>query len=394
MLLFINICIEKYPVKFEDHHARDQPFTLLFRRSNAYSCDYHCSKTFYHLFSEESKVLHGKSSSPPSYLEFLPKYVVIKASFDDLLLVANYCYYYICNPLTKNWLELPEPPQLSKNLYPEVIYTGFGLVCKSSSISNKQLGCSTNADYNYKVVLISGLALFEEPFREVDAPPVFKFIATIFSSDTGRWRECEISYSRKISFVPREHTDVVVSNGIMYWLEGRLEFKGIVAFDPFNEIGSKRCCFVDFPAQFCRGWRASEDRVCLGVVCGQLRLSQLFKARKSCFLLRIWELNHNNNGTVSWVLHHEARLLVDSSEMTGEMVLLALHPINGAIVFTLLGDHVCQYNILERKLESFFQHKDGYILYLMKIAKNKKFISAFTLVHPPWPTPILPLLSS
>ena len=109
----------KFIHRYIQHHRRKRasdpsnsppPYTLLAHSlavdENKYGCP------FYKLFSEESKILHGiddhRHGETRDYLGFLPwPRMMIKASFDDLLLVSSlpsfpipeaYC---VCNPVTK-----------------------------------------------------------------------------------------------------------------------------------------------------------------------------------------------------------------------------------------------------------------------------------------------------
>ncbi|PON49045.1 hypothetical protein PanWU01x14_233110 [Parasponia andersonii] len=61
------------------------------------------------LFPKKSMILHGQrwNNTKSSHLDFLNG-LDIKSSFGDLLLIQG---FYICNPLTKQWVAIPEAPK-------------------------------------------------------------------------------------------------------------------------------------------------------------------------------------------------------------------------------------------------------------------------------------------
>lgn len=142
---FSLISCSEYFIRTFNHHHRHQrrrqikspnsryslPFTLLTR--GAY-CTYSGLPALHHLkrhecyefFSEESRILHqghnGQQQQPSSpgggggggYLDFLGSWVeegfpFIRSSFHDLLLVDRTRKdFYICNPLNRQCVALPE----------------------------------------------------------------------------------------------------------------------------------------------------------------------------------------------------------------------------------------------------------------------------------------------
>lgn len=65
-------------------------------------------------YSSKSQVLFASTTCNSTYLKFLPwPSVIILTSFDDLLLVSPNTVpyvYCICNPLSRQWIVLPQPP--------------------------------------------------------------------------------------------------------------------------------------------------------------------------------------------------------------------------------------------------------------------------------------------
>ncbi|PON67622.1 hypothetical protein TorRG33x02_264110, partial [Trema orientale] len=364
---------------FSDDYYSLRPFTILFRRHNLYfdNDDEHESQyfdPFCQVFSEKSKILHGKM--PSNYFNFLPCPVAMLASFDDLVVVTSIEHApisgatdnYICNPLTKQWLALPKVSLPSR-------IRGYGLV-REPTICNKQLGCTTNA--RYRVVLI-GRAISRS---DLVRGRYNEFVAVVFCSEIGQWSESIISL-RHWGIESNLDIKVVASNGVLYWLEG-YPLKGIVAFDPFNDIHTKQCRFINLPVVcFKNTQRSTEGKVCLGVVKGQLRLSQLSKVQ-SYFVFKVWELKNWEGESPSWDLVYNLKL--NSSER--KMFVLSFHPNNTNVVFLLCGNNVCRYEISEKKYEKVGKYPDE-----LEIDPEADSLS-LTLIHPSWPTQIAELPSS
>ncbi|XP_024019833.1 F-box protein At5g49610 [Morus notabilis] len=335
-------------------------------------------QTFCKLFSEESKFLHGKAAA--SYLDFMPSPMVIRASFDDLLLVApggcDIRDYYICNPLTKQWFKLPEAPIGRRS--------GFALVCIPDS-SKSQVGFSINAQYQYKVVLMNKFSL------GTDAED-YKFRVSIFCSKSGKWSQSVLSCPKDKVLRAIHYVDVVTCNGILYWLEDNRSSKRMFAFDLFND----QCRVIDFPDDCVRGWQNSYGKVHLGAVCGELQLLQIFNTNEEGFVLKVWELNHST----WWVLVHEINLKRPPG--TKRMVGLAVHPINRNVVFMIWDKYVFQYKIMEDMYEKVDKLREPINVGVYRpvwscegekttemvvVAVNSlERFSTFPLVHPAWPT--------
>ena len=353
------ISYQKYDfirTRFVDHYQHKQqylPYTFVFR------CHKHLVIPFYQFFSEKSKILHGKSSLYDiTYLSFLPwSEVTILGSSKDLLLFSrSQTDYYICNPLTKQWLSLPKAPQNNVTL--------SGFVCDPKCVNMR-----------YRVVLMGA------SFSNVENQ--YKFCATIFCSETGQWNQSTFLLSRR-----EWHRRLVESNGILYWLFGTLKSEGIVAFDPFKSIGHPtQCCLIQFPVGFGRGWRAQAIHVHIGVVQGRLRLSQMFRIKRLGFVLKIWELvNYDyDNDDASWLLVHDVRV---TRRKTNQMFVVAFHPINGDVIFLFRDNDIYQYYISEDLNEIV-----GGFPELQKTAASGS-LDVFSLVHPLWPTTIPSLPST
>ncbi|XP_075636571.1 putative F-box/kelch-repeat protein At4g22430 [Castanea sativa] len=231
-----------FACSFIHHHHQDSysdsdPFNLLVAHA-----------TF---LKEKTQVLPSNNSelSPGGlgFLNFLPRFKHLNlfykfgiiASFNDLLLVyrrnirrklrpprLSFRKYYICNPLTKQWLKLP---LLRENRTVKV-----GFICDAHN-------CDKNAHYRYKVVVL---------VHSHNEPNTTQLHMEIFSSEIGKWCKSVVSSPRVLNPVRDSFKgahDVVACNGKLHWMdiEENGMIKGFVVFDPFND--AKRCHYIELP---------------------------------------------------------------------------------------------------------------------------------------------------
>ncbi|PON86940.1 F-box domain containing protein [Trema orientale] len=369
-LIYNSQFIDRFICHHNDHHHHQQQHhSLLFQRvscarRNMYMC---------YFDSKLGRLVSGKNNffgeRPLSgNVKTLPSGMFVEAVFNDLLLVTDKKYkIYICNPLRRQWMQLPDPPLGGG--FGFRARTGYGLVCRANSC-NTEVGCSINVEYRYRVVLISSTVM--------DDPTV-----EIFCSETGKWRTLDVSF-------PNQETESfgfhpVVCNGILYWLDGKRSFYGISAFDPFNDEddGGKRCRYVELPIDVPEDGLLV-DKTCFGACLGRVRFAHLRKINTGYFELRVWELSCDDDGIAAWDLVHHVRI---ERENTKKMVPLAFHPSNGDAIFMSCDDiQFCQYEFKTYKYKELGEWPDQ-----MEIRKWR--VSVSSLVHPPWPKSI-PTLSS
>ncbi|POO00423.1 F-box domain containing protein, partial [Trema orientale] len=382
---FIHIQNRKFPLFSEGYYC-SRPFTLLFTRFERYFLEEtEFFQPFCQVFSEKSKYLHG--NVPNEYLNFLPFPVAIIASFDNLVVVTKLQDHprnkatdnYICNPLTKQWLALPK-------VTPPTNVSGYGFLLEPTNC-NKRHGCTTNA--RFRVVMIgrthSDSNLNNGPHHHCSYN---EFVTKVFCSEIGQWSEFVISYPLRKTVISFPHNmsvnkkfviNIVASNGILYWLEGS-PLNGVVAFDPFNDIHTGQCRLIPLPTVcFKNTLRATDGKVCIGVVKGQLRLSQLYQAKAQGYLvLKVWELKNHESESPSWVLVYNLKL---NSSATRAYV-LSFDPSNANVVFLLCGNKdvckdVCRYEITEKTCEKVGE--------LPEEVDNPWFeIFTFSLAYEPW----------
>ncbi|KAL5563953.1 hypothetical protein UlMin_033700 [Ulmus minor] len=332
--------------------------------------------------SQFCQVFPGKSKIfREIFLNFLPSYTAIRASFNDLLLVSepsNSRDFYICNPLTRKWLALPQAPRGITDCY-----IRCGLVCFPNNCSNQEK-CATNVRYRYKVVVVG----YYNPtcvFRKfVRRPPV----VTIFCSENGQWSELvdfrlpsPLNCLTQIAALAWTYNQVAC-NGILYWVESSdtIRWEGLVAFDPSTDVVEKQCSFVAPPIDIDLSLEYN-NIVCvrLGTFQGRLRLSQRCKVG-DCLGLKVWELReYDQNAQTSWSLVHNVALEIGLP--LPWIFVLALHPSNTNIVFLLWNDEVFQYDISERKNKKLGK-------FPVSITMPSMTLSIFPLMHSSWPTPV------
>ncbi|PON51572.1 hypothetical protein PanWU01x14_215090 [Parasponia andersonii] len=224
-----------------------------------------------------------------------------------------------------------------------------------------------------------------------------EFCALTYCSKIGTWRESTFSLHQRTL----NSNTPVACNGLLYWLVGGTEEEtvdGIFAFDPskLTDHNPSYGHFVNFPSGLLQGKGRSYDiNVRLGLVRGRLRLSQLNISKRKGFVLKIWELNYDNNfnydnsddddddddgSSRMWTLVHDVRV---KKWIDRRQHVIAFHPENGNVIFLLFNcRHIYQYDIGEEMMEKVGQFSgDGDEICVGDIR-------TYTLVHPLWPTPI------
>ncbi|KAL3651474.1 U3 snoRNP protein [Castilleja foliolosa] len=312
------------------------------------------------LVSEESMFLHVKSRNS-SYLNFLPSPMFVRASCNDLLLLMPHPHwssvFYICNPVTKQFYELPQNHWLSGRS--PILVHGFALV------RNPEYEC------HFKVLL------FHTPIHPMKEGPNIIQDVTIYCSKLGKWELKSFKYplpgnlEYKLFF-----TDVCLCNGLLYWLGYLDGAERVLALD----LLKFQCIVVDFPDYFV--WVESRDyRECvrkhIGTIGGEVRLVQavITKAGR-CVCLKVWRLLDYSSS--SWVLLHEK--MYPRAPNEERCVGFFVHPVDGDKFFMVWGKHVFQYDIT----------KKGTYEMIAELQEPLKDLVAFPMVHPAWPTPLPP----
>ncbi|XP_059638965.1 F-box protein At5g49610-like [Cornus florida] len=255
--------------------------------------------------------------------------------------------YYVCNPLTMHWVELPPPPTCQN-------WVIIGFVCKPSH-SFDNTSCTTS----FRVVRIHR---FEKP--NYPPPRSANLKLDIFSSDTWKWTESIISTRGRNFIMSNEVSNAVVCNGILHWMY--LYNGKIFAYDPFNNTDQFRTIRQPkerFPLYY---------ECFLGECQGHLRFIQFHRS-----ILGIWELKDSNG--LEWSFVHN----VDLDRMKLDHCLfgvsiLPLHSTDQDIIYLHIYPRIMICNVRSRTLN---------VCSLGPIYRLQHSM-AFPFVLPWWPTSV------
>ena len=347
--------------------TRSSPPPLLFLQSNpyGYSTDLPNSN-FYQMPFPDHCDNHCDNPLARRLLGFLPWFddedvqLVIWASFRDLLLVSrtnpharnNDFLYCICNPMTAEWTDLPEPPRGIVTLL-----SGALLLRGDTEDQHKSSCCYYVAlfgyvfEYNYSPALLG----------RRDRPCL-----TVFCSDTRRWSPLAqvpclppLPQSAPLRWGPREVTGLldpfnhaVACGGALHWLDGRWKaWDGVVSFDPSTRQYRLIPPHPDYV-------ETNPLALRLGACQGRLRAAAV-SGNSGVFELRVLELNRACNGGAAdyrWSVFHDASLGLglsedgDGIEAEKTLSVLAHHPSNNDVVFVLADNvRVYRYDMSKRK---------------------------------------------
>lgn len=278
------------------------------------------------------------------------------------------CKFSICNPLTRDCLELPLAPTACDKAG---VLVGF--TCEPYYHVEAD-NVSVNSEYRFCVVRVPA-------FTDTR----FTFNVEVLSSETGEWAEYGVSCPNGISFGSYLTALGVSHNGKLYFTGARK----ILVYDPCNnqEVAS----VIDFPGDFGESYRG-----CFGVSCGCLRIAEFPTPRLPLRDVRahsgrVWELEECEIGEASsrWKLVHEFCLPdimgqmfdklggFENGLLRGFSRILAFHPQDGATVFMNFGSQILSCNLLS---ESFKLTKYGGL--------PLGYYPVTPLLLPWWPTPV------
>lgn len=209
-----------------------------------------------------------------SFLRCPQREILLRASCADLVLFSTLSptIFYVCNPLTKQWVALPPPPKF------RTLPTGFLCVPASCSLCHPGTQCVDNSHYNFMVVQI-GIDQFHLPHSQ--------YKIQLFSSEEGQWRTLVVS-SPRTSIFWDSSVDLIPYKGMLHWLISR----HVLVYDPYNSP-EKFSRVIELPLEQ-QGYVKS-----FGVYQDRLRLA-LCKDQDRPYY--IWELQDYKMG--KWSLVH------------------------------------------------------------------------------------------
>ncbi|CAI9264916.1 unnamed protein product [Lactuca saligna] len=279
-------------------------------------------------------------------LSFIKKEILqFLASNNGLVLccapLRNPIVYFVCNPLTKQWIPLPPPPTNIKTVY-------IGFIC------NPRYSCNDDDERgSFKVVRIEVVNCNSH----WDLSDTLKL--EIFCSVSGRWRE-EYFMSNSThdhgffcgwdSWCP----SAVVCDGLLYW--NSVSNSGIFCYDPYNG----ECRTIKLPHE-----------------------------------IRNQSVGNENGGECEWLLLHKVELdemkCGDKNIDKNKMGLLSPHPLNKDILFFWCPADLPSFTI--RIVEYDMEKK---LLTLPCLLRDARVISFFfplfsPFVLPCWPTAVPPI---
>ncbi|KAM6557086.1 hypothetical protein CsatB_004105 [Cannabis sativa] len=351
------------------HHSLSQSlsFTFIFRVTNR--------SVFPEPFCE---LFYGHDRKRPllseGYLNFIPwGDIEILASHQDLLLLGcdRNKFIVICNPFTRQWIELPG---LHDPLYDNYYFTYGGLVlCDNEDNQYNQIF----HQIRFKVIITWNV------IEDLNVDSILKNRVSVFSSETGNWSQITYFTNSYNTHIHPFIVPILTNYGVLHWVDqdsNRGNLVRIVVLDPFKDVNHRR--FINFPSDILVGRRSSSRAlVQIGLVQGKLRLSHLVITKIDGFVLKIWELdNENHCGDKDdgvWILVH----YFEKKEWKGgRMYVIAFHPQDGNIIFLLHRKrYIYRYNIKKKRMKKIGEFKED---------RLAKALYTYTLVHPLWPTSI------
>ncbi|KAJ6346452.1 hypothetical protein OIU77_029324 [Salix suchowensis] len=288
-------------------------------------------------------------------LEFLTREVQpqnqpikVLATSNGLILCCNtqrwQTDYYICNPLTTQWVSLPRPL-----LVQERVSIGF-----------------SSGDRCYRVVRI---------VKSSDESAVLNL--EIFSSDIGQWRQQMLS----CPIVRLLDLPAIVYNEIMHW---SASLSTILAYGP--NVNSDQCRLINLPIEK-RSLHLGMIGLCSERLC-YLRVD-VDDIRPLNASLRVWELKNYDSG--EWFMRSKTLLAdiasLDYLSISNYLIMpLAFHPFDKDTVYFYARGCIASCNLRTRRWAA--------ITDKLIPGGCVNEATVFPFVLPPWPTQIpQPVLS-
>ncbi|GAB4842847.1 hypothetical protein Ancab_012825 [Ancistrocladus abbreviatus] len=302
------------------------------------------------------KLCHPNYNKLPSFaLQFLKRKqrptesVRVLASSNGLLLCCASQHwqelYYVCNPLTIQWVALPRRPQLHK-------WVSIGFLVEPE-------------DGAFQVVRI---AEFSSSSNVLDLE--------IFFSKDGKWIERKLLCACPV-WLSIAHRQAVPYQGILHWREYN---NRIIAYDPKSNI--QTCRLLDMPKD-----RDRDGQGILGVSQDSLRYFEVHRWSQNRGL-SVWVLKNYEIG--EWCLEYRVSIAeiylanpqVNKALQSSRCLLcpLAFHPLNPNIVYLVCNNNLALYDLETRRLETV--RFDCFPLSYLDLG------TVFPFVLQPWPTPV------
>ncbi|CAH1427894.1 unnamed protein product [Lactuca virosa] len=240
--------------------------------------------------------------------------------------------YYICDPLTRQWITLPSRRPRS------IGFIGDGLITR------------VNEDHmliGYTIVMV-----------ELQKPRSNYLCLEMFSSETGKW----IVYKLPCPIRLWELADgAIYCYGALHWLVRYDEgIYGMLAFDPYKDPKSVR--LIPLPDD--RDLQSERDNLGGLQLCGEsqgtLRYFEVSEYTTHFYLFTMWAMKDYKKG--EWCCEFKVRqsdLHSNDLELSNWLFRyrwfrpLSFHPLNPNVVYLICMDpeRIVSYNILNRRLD-------------------------------------------
>ncbi|KVI02473.1 F-box protein At1g49990-like isoform X1 [Cynara cardunculus var. scolymus] len=270
--------------------------------------------------------------------------------------------YYICDPVTRQWITLPRGRDKYPNRHP--IFFGEGLVSRVNE---------DNVLTSYTVVRVELLNSLSTYLN-----------LEMFSSETGKWVFYRLPCTNPIALLKRGGGPISY-NGILHWF---VYNHGMVAFDPHKD--PKSCRLIQFPVDRDVESEYKHDglyRLC-GECQGRLRFFEVAPEPFSFYVFSMWDLKDYEKG--EWVSEFKVtRSDLSSSDpelgtwlTTAAFLPLSFHPFNLDIVYLRCVELACivSYNIRDKRLDVACE--------TIGVVEDLSWRVVVPFVIPRWPTPV------
>lgn len=280
-------------------------------------------------------------------------------------------YYYICNPITRQWVALPPRSRAYGSNFQFYSPTNFYEEDPRDSIFNPE--------YEYNVlIMVDEMPSYCSHSRSRSSVNVESF-----SSKVGEWRTLALPIPRGFYFKHR------------FWLQESCLHEGVLWYCNLRHIIKYNVKDLEEePVLFAipLGFITSKVRcVTIGVCCGRLRLAGLFPplddgdGRTTDFM--VWDLDEEEEGWRKWASLHMFSLsdmCLDTALTPDQMSVkdICVHPTNPDVVFVEHKQGIVECNTRAREFKHLQQAAMRYTASMGRV---------FLMTPPFYPTPVLPL---
>uniref|UniRef100_A0A803MCI1 F-box domain-containing protein n=1 Tax=Chenopodium quinoa TaxID=63459 RepID=A0A803MCI1_CHEQI len=347
------------------------------------------------LINSEGKVrtnspFHKVFNSPKFSLTFIPFQVKLAATFKDLILCIDSNsndQYYICNPLTKQWVALPPTPA-------RVSWTDTSwacLVCEDPFYNVIE----RRVDYKFRVIVVVRPTMVIPKNGAYD--PSFTLNLMVFCSENCSWIDIDLRLMRP----PNSRSRIAPLKGVVC--------KGMVCvlysvyfglFDPFNVTPTSSRVVEARTLPTCNSLRRGNLLECGG------RLISIYLAKFAMNPTEVYykgssvyvkgdrlvmtynelDLNGNNNSNneVCWKTYNVTSFNQARSPRQSGIRTIHIHPTNNRMIYVLTAEN----KVFLSNIGSSHRLKNLGQIRLGLQGRFEQFYSSTRLELQYWPTPV------